>query len=334
MAWQPTDVLICFLIILCAINFLKRLLIIVYYTGGERLEGKVVIITGSNSGIGRQTALDFARRGAKVILACRNDAEGTEAEEFIRANSGNDKVHYRNIDLASFKSIRVFADRITQEESQIDSLVNNAGIFWVPYSKTEDGFESNFGVNHLGHFLLTLMVLPLLAKSSSSRIINLSSITHRWGNVDFSDINREKRPYSAFTAYFDSKYMNVLFTQELARRVKHTTNITCCSVDPGIVHTNIGRDSLFMGSALYRHLLGPILMPMLFKTAEQGAQTTIHCVLSPEVQLKDSGAFYAGCRQETPIVGNNAEEVAQRLWDFSLKLTGAKDTTLSLKKLQ
>ena len=148
-----------------------------------KLNGKTAIITGSNTGIGKETAKELAKRGARIIMACRNIKEGIKAADEIKQTTENDNVVVKVLDLASFKSIRNFADNINSYEERIDILVNNAGVFLCPQSKTEDGFEMHFGVNYLGHFLLTLLLVKKIKKSSPARIINLTSNLHRSNNT-------------------------------------------------------------------------------------------------------------------------------------------------------
>ena len=216
------------------------------------LSGKTVIITGGNTGIGKETAIDLARRGARVILACRSPEKAEAAVKEVRAKSGNDNVVFRRLDLASFESIRQFASQILQEEPRIDILINNSGVMGCPYQKTKDGFEMQFGVNHLGHFLLTHLLLDRLKEASTARIVNVSSVAHTFVNgINFDDLNSEKS-YTTHSAYFRSKLANVLFTRSLAKRLVGTS-VTANSLHPGSVRTE-----------LYRHLTKKILAQASF----------------------------------------------------------------------
>ena len=201
------------------------------------LNGKTVIITGANGGIGKETAVDLARRNARVIMADIQGGEETAAD--VRKRSGNDNVVFRYLNLASFTSIRQFAARILEEEPCLDILINNAGISSCPYRKTEDGFEMQFGVNHLGHFLLTNLLLERLKEAPSARIVVVSSIAHRFGKIRFHDLNAEKS-YNKFRAYYQSKLANVLFTRFLAKCLEGT-NVTVNALHPGFVRTGITR---------------------------------------------------------------------------------------------
>lgn len=207
-----------------------------------RLDGKVVIITGGNTGIGKETALGLAYRGARVYLACRDMKKGQLALDEIREKSGNNNVFLKKIDLASCKSIRSFVDDFLANEEQLDVLILNAGVMFTPYRKTEEGFEFQFGVNHLGHFLLTHLCLDQLKESAPSRIIVVSSLAHYAGSVDFKDMQWSKR-YNSYLSYCRSKLANVMFARELAKRVSES-GVTVCSLHPGTVHTEITRDLL------------------------------------------------------------------------------------------
>ena len=179
------------------------------------------------------------RRSARVILACRSIQRGEIALKEICERSGNDNVVLHQLDLASCKSIREFAARILKDERKIDILINNAGVMFVPYELTEDGFETHFGVNHLGHFLLTNLLLDRIKESAPSRIVTVSSLAHGPGYLDFKDMMWTKR-YQTQLAYCRSKLANVMFSRELARRVADS-GVTVCSLHPGTVHTELAR---------------------------------------------------------------------------------------------
>ena len=223
----------------------------VYFVGGvcrskAKLDGKTVIITGANTGIGKETAIDLAKRNARVILACRSQEKGKKAEVDVRRGSGNNNVHFRQLDLSSFTSIRKFAKEVLEEESRVDILINNAGVMYCPYSKTEDGFETQFGVNHLGHFLLTNLLLDKIKQAPEGRIVNLSSRAH---TLCLSPLNLDtvnsKDNYNSYTAYFKSKLANVLFTKALNKRLEGTS-VTTNAVHPGTVDTELARHLNFI----------------------------------------------------------------------------------------
>ena len=215
-----------------------------YFAGGvcrskARLDGKTVIITGGNAGIGKETAIDLAGRNARVILACRSVEKGEKAAVEVREKSGNDDVVFRQLDLASLASVRQFAATVLEEEPRIDILINNAGVMACPYSKTEDGFEMQFAVNHLAHFLLTNLLLDRLKEAPSARIVTVSSLMHVLGKINFDDINSEKS-YDPWRAYNQSKLANILFTRSLSRHLAFT-NVTANALHPGAIATELQR---------------------------------------------------------------------------------------------
>ena len=279
------------------------------------LKGKTVVITGANTGIGKETAVDLARRGARVIIGCRNIEKGKEALNEIQERSGNNNVFLEKLDLASLESVRSFADKILNSEPRLDILVNNAGVMACPYQKTEDGFEMQFGVNHLGHFLLTMLLLDRLKRSQPSRIVNVSSSAHRMGNgkINFEDINYEKS-YNAWSAFYNSKLANVLFTRELSKRLEGT-HVTVNALHPGAVRTELGRHSV-LSSALF----SPVVW-YFCKTPEQGAQTSIYCVVSEEMEGV-SGKYMKDCHIVEESKGAQDDDAAKKLWEISMKLVG------------
>ncbi|XP_038582229.1 retinol dehydrogenase 12 isoform X2 [Micropterus salmoides] len=192
------------------------------WSSEERLDGKTVIITGANTGIGKETARDLARRGARIVMACRDLERAEEARAEILEDTGNENVIIRKLDLSDTKSIRAFAELINREEKQVNILINNAGIMMCPYSKTVDGFEMQLGVNHLGHFLLTYLLLDLIKRSAPARIVVVASVAHTWTGLRLDDINSE-RSYDTMKAYGQSKLANVLFARSLAKRLQGET---------------------------------------------------------------------------------------------------------------
>uniref|UniRef100_A0A8C1ITF6 Si:ch211-107o10.3 n=1 Tax=Cyprinus carpio TaxID=7962 RepID=A0A8C1ITF6_CYPCA len=261
-----------------------------------RLDGKTVLITGANTGIGKETAVDMAKRGARVILACRDMGRANKAADEVRKRSGNGNVVVKMLDLASWQSVRALAKDVQQTEERLDILINNAGIMMCPQWKTDDGFEMQFGVNHLGHFLLTNLLLDLLKKSTPSRVVNVSSLAHEKGKIHFDDINLEKN-YDPLVSYRQSKLANILFTRELA----------------------LGRH-FFPSLSLWKRLL---FMPFFFfvKTPWQGAQTTIYCAVDESLQ-NTSGLYYSDCTPKEAAPQGRDDAAARRLWDLSASMVG------------
>ena len=224
-----------------------------------KLDGKTVIITGANTGIGLETAVDLAKRNARVILACRSVERGEKAAVEVRTRSGNDNVVFGQLDLASLDSVRKFSDKILEEEPRIDVLINNAGVMAIPErTLTQDGFEMQFGVNHLGHFLLTNLLLDRIKEAPSARIVNVSSGAHKIGGIDFDNLNSELS-YSPWTAYGTSKLANILFSRSLMKRLEGS-NVTVNALHPGVIAaTGLSRymNPIMVGlhiCRIYRHV--------------------------------------------------------------------------------
>ena len=239
----PYNLLACIAVVGIVLYMLRR-----FFAGGvcrskALLDGKTVIITGGNTGIGKETAIDLAKRNARVIVACRNQERGKKAEVDIRRESGSSNVHFRQLDLSSFESIKKFVKEVLSEESRVDILINNAAVMYCAFGKTEDGFETQFGVNHLGHFLLTNLLLDRIKQAPEGRIIVVSSMGHALtGKLNLDTINSEAH-YSPYDAYHKSKLANVLFTKALAKRLTGT-NVTVNSLHPGGVDTELQRHSM------------------------------------------------------------------------------------------
>ncbi|GAA6231538.1 retinol dehydrogenase 12 [Lates japonicus] len=281
-------------------------------TSTARLDGKTVLITGANTGIGKETARDLAMRGAWVIMACRDVEKGEEAAASIRAEYPKAQVEVRELDLADTCSIRAFAQKFLREVNNLHILINNAGVMMCPYTKTIDGFEMHIGVNHLGHFLLTSLLIGLLKRSAPARIIVVSSLAHNFGWVRFHDLHSQGS-YNSGLAYCQSKLANVLFARELARRLKGT-NVTVNSVHPGTVNTDLVRHSTLMTIFI-------TFLSMFVKTPREGAQTTIYCAVAEELHSV-SGKHFSDCAPAFVAPQGRSEETARRLWDVSCELLG------------
>ena len=200
-----------------------------YFNGGQckssaTMTGKTVLITGCNTGIGKETAKDLSKRGAKVVMACRNLELAEKAAQEVKSVGGQGQVSVMKLDLASLDSIRAFAKEYNETEDRLDVLINNAGVMWLPEkTHTSDGFETTIGVNHLGHFLLTNLLLEKLRASKPSRIVNVSSRAHIRGKMDLTDLNYATKPWDAMGAYSQSKLANVLFSRQLAKLLQKVT---------------------------------------------------------------------------------------------------------------
>ncbi|XP_063062753.1 retinol dehydrogenase 12 [Engraulis encrasicolus] len=284
------------------------------WSSTERLDEKTVIITGANTGIGKETARDLAKRGARIIMACRDMERGEAARKEIAEDSGNQNIVLKRLDLSNTKSIREFAELINKEEQQLNILINNAGVMLCPFSKTADGFEMQIGVNHLGHFLLTFLLLDLLKRSAPARVVNVASVAHTWvSGIQLDDINSEKA-YNARRAYGQSKLANILCTRSLAKRLQGS-GVTVYSLHPGVVQTE-----------LWRHLSAPVQVAVrvfspFTKTSVQGAQTSVYCAVEPALE-KDSGDYYSDCAPARCSRAAKDDEMAEKLWELSCQLLG------------
>ncbi|XP_058469188.1 retinol dehydrogenase 14b [Solea solea] len=284
----------------------------------DTMRGKTVIVTGANSGIGKAVATELVKLQARVIMACRDQRSAEEAAEDIRKQAGAEQgeVVIKNLDLASLTSVRKFCEEINEEESKIDVLINNAGVYQCPYMKTEDGFEMQLGVNHLGHFLLTHLLLDLLKSSAPSRVVVVSSKLYKYGHVNFDDLNSENSYDKAF-CYSQSKLANLLFALELSHRLEGT-GVTVNALTPGIVRTKLGRHVQipFLAKPLF-HLASLVF----FKSPLEGAQTPLYLACSPEVEGV-SGKCFANCEEEQLMATATDEQAAKKLWDVSSRMVG------------
>lgn len=291
------------------------------YLGKERMDGKVCVVTGANVGIGKETAKDFVRRGARVILACRDLKKAEEAKlEIIQDTGITNRVEVMHLDLSSFKSVRQFASELCAKEGKLDVLVNNAGIAFHPRNLTEDGQEQVMQVNHLSSFLLTNLLTDLLKASGNARVINLSSLAHTWAKdgIQFDDLKWENTKFDSWQAYAQSKLANVQFTREYARR-NAKSGITAYAVHPGPVATQLGR--------YYRDKIPAFLLPVtdkvnvFLKTPEGGAQTSIYCAVEPSLAA-ETGKYYADCARTgtSPVALDDKQ--AKKLWEVSKEIVG------------
>ncbi|XP_013882973.1 dehydrogenase/reductase SDR family member 13 [Austrofundulus limnaeus] len=284
-----------------------------------KLHGKTVIVTGSNTGIGKTTAIDLAKRGARVILACRCKQRGETALQEVRNESGSNQVVFMQLDLGSLKSVRSFAETFLKSEPRLDILINNAGI--CMQGQTEDGFGLMFGVNHLGHFLLTNLLLDRLKECGPSRIVNVSSMAHNFGKIDFDCLNSHKTlgfgtsSYRVFQVYCDSKLCNVLFNHELAKRLQGTS-VTCYTLHPGAISSDLGRNT----SSVLHVVLKPVTT-FFFKNTIQGCQTTLHCALQEGIEHL-SGRYFSNCTVRELYAKAKDDAAAKKLWEISERFCG------------
>uniref|UniRef100_A0A8C6T2K5 Dehydrogenase/reductase (SDR family) member 13a, tandem duplicate 2 n=2 Tax=Neogobius melanostomus TaxID=47308 RepID=A0A8C6T2K5_9GOBI len=287
--------------------------------GNLPMAGKTVVITGGNGGIGKATALGLARRGARVIMGCRNQSTADAAILEIQQETGSTDVVYRRLDLASLTSVRDFAENLLKTEPRIDLLINNAGL--VGDGRTEDGFGIQFGVNHLGHFMLTVLLLDKLKESPAARVITVSSMAHRWGNVDFQvlsqtrDLGTGSYSWQFFAAYCNSKLCNVLFTRELSRRLRGTS-VSCFCLHPGVIRTELARNI-----SLWQKVIVEPISRLFFLSPEEGAQTTLHCALQEGLE-ELSGSYFCCCGEQEPAPHAKDDKAALRLWEESERFCG------------
>lgn len=274
------------------------------FVSNARIPGKVVIITGANTGIGKETAIDLARRGGTIYIACRDDKRGEEALADIRRISGSDNIHFLQLDLASLDSIRDFSRKFHELESHLHILICNAGVMACPKMLTKDGFEMQMGTNHLGHFLLTNLLLDLLKASSPSRIVIVSSSGHKFSGINKNDLMAEKS-YSKIKQYGQSKLANILFARQLAKNLDGL--VTANSCHPGVVQTELGRH---INPTVRKYFLEPVFTPF-FKTPYEGAQTQIRLAVDPELD-NVTGKYFVNCKETTP--SSDAQNDATAAW--------------------
>lgn len=298
------------------------------------LTGKTFVVTGGSSGIGLVTVEQLAKQGATVVLACRRVAEGERAAAEMKARGARGPIEVMSLDLADLASVRAFAAAFLAKHDALHGLVNNAGVMNTPKGTTKDGFETQIGTNHLGHFLLTELLLGALEKGAPSRIVALSSCYHdmaqgREGRIDLDDLHFERRPYDGWSAYAQSKLANVLHARELSRRLADK-GIEAVSVHPGWVRTNLIRQT--MPTWLQDTVLRPFLRLSGMIEPWEGAQTTLYALLAPEIE---SGAYYSqtgmyrekklaagGWPMRSPNPNAHDDGMAARFYDTSRALVG------------
>jgi len=291
------------------------------------LSGKVVIVTGANSGIGLEASRELARKGAEVVMACRTQDKAVAAMQQIQEDIPQAMLEYIHLDLADLASVKMFAADFKSRYDRLDVLLNNAGIMMVPYRKTADGFESQFGTNHLGHFALTGSLIGLILKTPGARVVNISSNAHYAGEMDFDNLQYVDGGYNPTAAYNRSKLANLLFTYELQRRFESKgAEALALAAHPGIAATGLADH--FLGGKLSGLIQG--IMKVLFQSAKMGALPGLRAATDPQAE---GGNYYGpggkGERSGYPVVVSSNEashnqQDAAMLWKVSEDLTGVK----------
>jgi len=281
--------------------------------------GKVIVITGATSGLGKEAARVLARKEGTVVLAIRNLKKGGKVIADIKGEVPNAHVEQIKLDLSSLASVESFVKEFQEKHDRLDILINNAGVMMCPYSKTEDGFEIQMGVNHLGHFALTGQLMPILKQTKGSRIVSTSSVAHKFGNIDFSDLNWENRKYRTSRAYGDSKIANLYFMYEMKKRYEDDKDAPIITAShPGWTETELQRHT---GSARF-------LNKFFAQDVQTGTLPTLRAAVDPEAK---SGDYYGPYRffemWGNPIkVKSNKRshdsDAARRLWELSEQMTG------------
>jgi NAD(P)-dependent dehydrogenase (short-subunit alcohol dehydrogenase family) len=290
------------------------------------LSGKLALVTGASGGLGAETARAFASKGARVVLAARDLAKADAAARGIRESTGSE-VEVEELELDSLASVRAFAERFLRRHEALAILVNNAGVMACPEAKTRDGFELQFGTNHLGHFLMTCLLTPALLRGAPARVVSLSSRGHQQSPVRFDDLAFEKEPYDKWAAYGQSKTANVLFAVELDRRLGGR-GVHANAVHPGVIRTDLSRHMRKEDFERVRQRSGGTLK---LKTVEAGAATSVYAATAPELEGR-GGLYLEDCHVAEVNDDPQAREgvrsyavdpdAAKRLWTLSEELVG------------
>ena len=279
------------------------------------LEGKTCIITGANSGIGKAVAMELARRRARVIMACRDVQRANQVADEIRSKHPEADLKVMSLDLAELQSVRHFASEVTSSEGRVDILINNAGIFQCPFMLSQDGVELQFAVNHLGHFLLTNLLLNNIEHVEDGRIIVVSSGLYKHASMDLVNYNQETA-YTPQHAFSRSKLANIMFTNELAKRVRPGVSVN--SLCPNKARTNVGRYQLKY--FVHQCLLNMVAF-FLVRSAQEAAETVIYMATEPSLKGV-SGKYFKDCKEKELHENAKDTKVAEKLWELSEKLTG------------
>lgn len=288
--------------------------------------GRIAIVTGANSGIGYEAARELARKGARVVMACRSVDKAEAAKQTLLAENADAALEVMALDLADLASVRAFADTFLAAYDRLDLLINNAGVMATPPRKTADGFELQFGTNHLGHYVLTGLLLGRLTSTGGARVVTVSSSAHRGGSIHFDDINLTSG-YTPFKAYGQSKLANILFASELDRKLKAAGHdVISTSVHPGWAATELQPNMARNHNSWIQGVVMKIANTLIAQSQEQGALPTLYAATAPGVT---GGAFYGPHRQargypveETPTAAARNADDAARLWQVSEDMTG------------
>ena len=291
--------------------------------------GRVAIVTGANSGVGYETALALAAKGAYVVLACRNLDKAQVAAHAIQQQVPSAKIDVMPLDLSSLASVHTFAREFMVHHNRLDMLINNAGVMAIPRQASADGYEMQFAVNHLGHFALTGLLLEMLLQTSDSRIVNVSSGASFYGSINFDDLQHEKS-YSRYQAYGQSKLANLLFTFELQRQFDQIdTSTMALSAHPGYARTNLQQNAAQQSDAPVEGWFYRLIEPVLSQSAAMGALPTLYAATTPDIE---KGGFYGPhflhMRGYPTLIRGCAKAydatAAKRLWQISEDLTHIK----------
>lgn len=279
----------------------------------DSMKNKTVVITGATSGLGKISAEALAGMGASLILVGRNETRGGQTVAEIKSKTGNSNLTFLTANLSSMAEVKHLASEINTRVEKIDVLLNNAGAIFMNRQTTIDGYEMTLALNHLSPFLLTNLLMNKLIGAPAARIVTVSSMAHRFSNLDFNDL-MSQTGYSAWRVYGTSKLANILFTYQLANNLKDTP-VTANTLEPGFVKTNFGRSN----GGIYKIMVS--ISMILAISPEQGAKTSIYLASSPEVEGVN-GKFFSNCKPVRSSASSYNEETGRRLWDSSLKLTG------------
>lgn len=288
---------------------------------GIDLRGRVAVVTGASGGLGLETARALASAGATVVLTVRTDDKGDAATRAILERHREACVEYGVMDLGDCASIRAFAARTVASHPEINVLVNNAGVMFTPFEQTHDGFELQFGTNHLGHFLLTALLAPALVRGAPSRVVNVSSGGHKLSDIDLDDPNYEHREYDKFASYGQSKTANILFARELDRRLG-ARGVHAYAVHPGMILTDLGRHMTADDMAQLARMFEAGGEAPAWKSVEAGAATSVWAAVAPE--LDGTGGLYL---EDCEVSDGDAPwtrdgQRARQLWNLSERLVG------------